>query len=215
MNSKKWTFIKTQVYLLISKLTFTHHVNFVTARANRVLGLMWRNCRSLDTSTKRFLYLTLVRPSLDFCSVVFNSISKTNSKRIDRIHFRFLRFISPETFGPRRNEIDEATINLLNKNFNVLSPSTKRVYLDLLFLFKCVNSFDCNLISYFSFKVPCRQLRQCDLFSVPFCRVNVCKNGFISRLSSLYNDFVAKCPDVDIFSNSLYVFKCHLNNYLM
>ena len=72
--------------------------------------------------------------------------------------------------------------------------------------------FDCNLISHFSFKVPTHRLRQLDLFYVPFCRVNVCKNGFISRLSCQYNDLVAKCPEADLFCDGLTLFKCHVND---
>ena len=193
--------------IIDSKLNFCQHVNYIVMKANRLLGLMWRNCRSFNLFTKRTLFLTLVRPSLEFCSVIFNSISTTQSQRINRIHSKFLRYISPEP-------IDQ--FNFFNDDNLKFNPFARRKYLDLIFLFKCINNqYNSDLISFFKFKVPNRRLRNISVFHVSFSKVNICKNGFVNRISSTYNDFINACPEVDIFSNSLTVFKRLASGYVL
>ena len=49
-----------------SNLSWNQHVDRITAKANRVLGLVKRTCRDLnDVDTTRTLYCSLVRPLLE------------------------------------------------------------------------------------------------------------------------------------------------------
>ena len=53
-------------------LKFTSHVNQIVMKANRVLGIIKRTFASRDANTIRLLYVTLVRPILDYASTVWN-----------------------------------------------------------------------------------------------------------------------------------------------
>ena len=49
-------------------LKFTSHANQIVMKANRVLGIIKRTFASRDANTIRLLYVTLVRPILDYAS---------------------------------------------------------------------------------------------------------------------------------------------------
>ena len=51
-------------------LKFTPHVNQIVMKANRVLGTIKRTFASRDANTIRLLYVTLVRPILDYALTV-------------------------------------------------------------------------------------------------------------------------------------------------
>jgi len=54
-------------------LKFTSHVNeIVMPKANKVLGTIKRTIISRDANTIRLLYITLVRPILDYGSTIWN-----------------------------------------------------------------------------------------------------------------------------------------------
>ena len=53
-------------------LKFTSHVNQIVMKANRVLGIIKCTFASRDANTIRLLYVTLVRPILDYASTVWN-----------------------------------------------------------------------------------------------------------------------------------------------
>ena len=53
-----------------SYLSWNQHINKITARANRVLGLVKRTCGDLkDIDTMKTLYCGLVRPLLKYIHV--------------------------------------------------------------------------------------------------------------------------------------------------
>ena len=57
-------------------LQWTRHIEQITAKANRTLGLVKRVCRDVgDVRTKRLLYCTLVRPQWEYCSNLWSPFS--------------------------------------------------------------------------------------------------------------------------------------------
>ena len=182
--------------LIDSKLTFNPHADYIVAKANRMLGIFWRHCKTLDPQTKQVLYCSLVRPSLEFSSVCFNSLSASNVERIESVQRKFLRFLG--------NSVDDNVCQLKPLD----SLKLRRQTLDLTFLYKCVNSyFTCNMISFFALRVSRIGLRSPDVFHVPLNRVSATRNGFIHRLAVLYNSILKNNPSIDIFSQSLLSFK--------
>ena len=50
-------------------LQWTSHIEEITVKANRTLGLVKRICRDVhDVRTRRLLYCSFVRPQLEYCS---------------------------------------------------------------------------------------------------------------------------------------------------
>ena len=142
---------------------------------------------------------------------MYNSISLSQSKRIERVQSKFEYFIN---FNNNNNNNNNNFNNNSNNNNISLSPlSNRRCMLDMIFLFKCLNSlFDCYLCSLFPLKVNRLNSRNKDLLLIPFNRVNCTRNGFIHRLALHYNSISQLDTTIDVFRLSLSVFKSKVFN---
>ena len=75
--------------LTTSNLSWNKHVDKITARANRVLGLIKRTCRDLkDIDTMNTLYCSLVRPLLDYSCETWNPPTKRNIDKLEAVRRR-------------------------------------------------------------------------------------------------------------------------------
>ena len=69
-----------------SNLSWTQHVDKITAKANRVLGLVKRTCRDLkDIDTMNTLYCSLVRPLLEYSCETWNPHTKRNIDKLEAV----------------------------------------------------------------------------------------------------------------------------------
>ena len=79
---------------LTSDLTWNKHINQITLKANRTLGLLKRNLSSCDKSTKEVAYKALVRPLLEYCQTVWDPHQKNTIDEINKVQRRAARFVS-------------------------------------------------------------------------------------------------------------------------
>jgi len=111
-------------------LSFISHSDMITAKVNRMLALIKITCMDLkDESTQETLYCSLVRLSLEYCSVVWCPFIKRNVNKLDRSQRRATTFIlkSNESYDVRLSK------------FNLLTLEQRRFVADLIFLFKALN----------------------------------------------------------------------------
>ena len=67
-------------------LSWNSRTDMITAKANRMLGLIKRTCKDLkDTATLKTWYCSLVRSNLEYCSVVWSPFTKRNIDKLERI----------------------------------------------------------------------------------------------------------------------------------
>ena len=106
---------KTYIYIIdlgllnTSNLSWNSHTDTITARANRVLGLVKRTCMDFkDVTTLRTLYCSLVRPLLDYSCETWNPHTQRNINRIQSIQRRATKFIlkSNEDYNFRLKQLD-------------------------------------------------------------------------------------------------------------
>jgi hypothetical protein len=83
--------IKDPGVQLDSKLHFHAHVNYISSQSVRTLGLIQTITYSFSTlDSLLILYLTTVRPKLEYASTVCNSITDTDTKKLERIQQKFI-----------------------------------------------------------------------------------------------------------------------------
>ena len=64
-----------------SRPNFVPYVDFIIKKANRIISLVWQNFRHCKSEhVFRTLYCSLIRPQVEYCTVVFNSISHSQSE---------------------------------------------------------------------------------------------------------------------------------------
>ena len=95
--------------LTSSKLSWNLQVDSITAKANKVLGLVKRTCRDFkDITALRTLYCSLVRPLLEYSCATWNPHTQRNINRIEAIQKSATKFIlkSNEGYNVRLKQLD-------------------------------------------------------------------------------------------------------------
>ena len=78
---------------LTNNMSWQNHINNITSRATRMLGLIQRNLRGSPRKLRQQAYLSLVRPHLEYCSSVWNPYTKKSVTSIENIQRRAARFV--------------------------------------------------------------------------------------------------------------------------
>ena len=190
------------------KLNFCDHVSAIIQGARKALGFIMRNSHCIKNEhVLKLLYFTLVRSKLEYASIIWNSISKNQSDRVERVQHKFLSFLHKRLTGVYSDDF-----NLLSELYKLQSLKARRSIFDMIFLHKCINAnFNVTAtISFYSLCVPRMFTRHFTLFYVPFGRVNCVRDSLFSRIPRAFNALINVNCDIDIFSSTLYTFKNHL-----
>lgn len=77
-----------------NNLLFDLHRNEIEQKAFRRLGMVIRNSKSIsDLDVIKMLYLTLVRPILEYGSTIWLPLTQCGKKALERIQARFVRYL--------------------------------------------------------------------------------------------------------------------------
>ena len=74
-------------------LSWNHHVNEITGKANRTLGFIKRNVKTRNEQVKQLAYKTLVRPQVEYASSVWNPHTDQNILKLEMIQRRAARWV--------------------------------------------------------------------------------------------------------------------------
>ena len=64
------------------------------SRANKKLGFLRRNIKTRDQSLKEKAYKTIVRPTMEYCSTVWDPYYETHSNTLEKVHRRPARWVT-------------------------------------------------------------------------------------------------------------------------
>ena len=75
-----------------SKLSFSHHIQFISEAAYKSLGFVIRNGREFgDVETLKTLYLSYCRSRMEYASIIWSPIYNIHIASLERIQRRFLK----------------------------------------------------------------------------------------------------------------------------
>lgn len=74
-------------------LSWTRHIDYVTAKASRMLGYLKRNAKQFPVNARALLYLSNVRSVLEYASTVWDPWTQTNIGKLERIQSKAVRFV--------------------------------------------------------------------------------------------------------------------------
>ena len=198
--------------ILDTKLTFEPHVDGSVKKANRALGLIIRSFQKLKNerraagnislSSVRTAYCAHVRSVLEYCSVVWAGASETQLGRIERIQHKFLMWFN--SLNLQHNSSESLLYDDLLSHYNTVSLKSRRKQHDIMFMFKIQRGITDSsfLLDALPLHVSERWNRHLTLFHVPAARVNTVRDGLFGRVPRVVNEFLRKCPHVDIFHNT-------------
>lgn len=85
--------VKDLGILMDTKLTFKDHVAYVVSKASSQLGFLFRFAKKFkDVYCLKALYCSIVRPILEYSSVVWSPYYQNEMQRIEAIQRKFIRF---------------------------------------------------------------------------------------------------------------------------
>lgn len=185
---------------LDSGLTYNHHILTLTKKCFKMLGFVRRVTVGFhDSSALTQLYVSLVRSQLEYASVVWSPGYLKYINNLQRVQNKFVKYCAYN-----------------NYDVNLQSLAVRRNVQDMILLYKTVNCIlDCDLLlSKMNFRVPVSNLalRSNHLFLYIFSPTNYRQNSPLRRLLKNYNFYCEKDATIDIFYNSLKMFKRKIVN---
>ena len=197
---------------MTGNLSWDSHIYEITAKANKLLGLLKRTCPFLtDVSVRRTLYLSLVKSNLCYACEVWSPYIFSQKTKIERVQRRATRWILKA--GKGDSSYNERLVDL-----NLLPLCYDREIKDLMLFYKALYGIsDLNVHNYVSF-VTHNHSRLCRnpnlLLKTPLCKTTTYQNSYFNRFVKLWNS-VCKVAPPNTFS-SVKTFKYYLfNNYSM
>lgn len=138
-----------------SNLKFNNHYNYIVNKAYKMLGFVVRNSRFFkDLGCIIKLYNSLVRPHLEYASVIWSPQGGVNIDLIEKVQKRFLRYLYV-----RKNNAYPYMVSYMSmlKSFHLITLERRRSLQAVLFIFSIVNNLkykDLLIINSIKFLVP-------------------------------------------------------------
>ena len=192
------------------KLSWNSHIDRISSKANKVLGLIKSSCRDLrDVSTLRTLYCTLVRSQLEYGSVVWSPFTARNITKLERVQRRTTKFILKTD--------DDYDVRI--SKLNLLSLEHRRFLFDVLFLYKVLNGYiDIDMSAYVQFYSDTARysLREKDSLTLMknYARTNTFKFSFFNRIVDMWNSlpfYVRSASSISSFKHGVIHFLVNTN----
>ena len=79
---------------LTNSLSWDQHVDDVVAKGNRTLGFVRRNLKDCPKPIRERSYLTLVRPTVEYASSVWDPTSLSKIKALENVQRRATRYVT-------------------------------------------------------------------------------------------------------------------------
>ena len=95
---------------ITADLRWSDHINNICGKANRTLGFLRRNLNVGSTSVKENAYKTLVRPTLEYASTVWDPYHQKDIQQLEMVQRRGARYVS-NRFG-NRSSVDNMLATL-------------------------------------------------------------------------------------------------------
>lgn len=200
-----FTFVDLGI-ILDSKLRFDLHINSCINKARSTLAFIKRWSKEFDDPylTKR-LFETLVRPGLEYASVVWWPYNNCYIDRIESIQKQFLLF-ALRSLGWNYNDLPPYESRLML--IHLPSLDKRRYMLSAMFIVKLIKGhIDSSfLVSQIKFNVPGRTTRNFLPISLPIARSNYDYYNPFRRVCLIYNEIYQTLPHTE----SLNVIKQYL-----
>lgn len=198
--------------LLDYKLHLNLHIDKITTKAQQMHNLVMRASSDFKRSTTFLqLFNSLVRPQIEYASVIWDPHYDKYSNAIERVQRRYLKSMFYKC------RIHKSSYNESLQKFNLLTLKSRRLLLQAMLLYRLIhNEVNCpELINNIFYIVPRtviqRRARTYPLFATNTSRTNAGERAPLHRIVNSYNKYFQQ---VDIFAVSRLNFRKEVINIL-
>jgi len=182
-----------------SELKFNKHITSSVNRANQKLGMIRRSFEYMDRDMFVTLYKSLIRPLLEYATVIWSPLFKKDIVAIENIQRRATKLIS----GIRELPYEERLINL-----GLPTLAYRRERADMIQLFKIMNNFDSVELKSLKLAEQSTTRGHEHKLEKRQYKYKYCMNNFVARSINNWNELPHNC----IQAKTVNSFKTHLNN---
>ena len=188
--------------IIDNKLKFSDHITEKVNKANRMIGLIRRTFATLDKNMFLKLYVTLIRPILEYANQVWNPYYKKDIDMLENVQRRATKMIP----GLRNKPYEERL-----KELNLPSLAYRRSRGDMIETFKIISGFYDSQVTKDMFQTIENYNTRGNNKKIykPFAKKLVKKNSFCSRIVNNWNDL----PDMVVNSKNVIEFEKNLDYY--
>ena len=203
IHDKKLELTDSAKYLGVeidNKLNWKQQCTNVCKKSNKVLAFLRRNIHSCPVNIKNHCFKSLVRPALDFGSVVWDPHHQVDKENLEKVHKRAARFVSGNYVFEKGN----TQINMKKLGWEPLEERRARTKVTTLFKAKMglidIPLEDLNLNNRINRKGNCLN------YTMPVSNVDCHLHSFYPstiRLWNLLPKHLQECGDTDTFKAKL------------
>ena len=95
------------------KLNFSHHVSTICKKAARQINALQRICKHLEYSSKLRIYESFIASNFEYCSLVYNSFSIGQDKKLEKLNERALRLLCNDYISTYENILSKTNKRML------------------------------------------------------------------------------------------------------
>ena len=184
--------------LISDDLSWSKHIEYICAKARRLLGFFYRSFSpSIDSQTFLSLYKAQVLPILEYGCAVWDPHLTKNIEKLENVQkfaFRIAYKLWSSKFTPY-------------SSFNMPSLANRRIYLKLLLTYKLLHGFFYCPSGLFLFRAnPNLRTSHNKQLIVTFSRTNSTFHSFFYSSVRLWNALhvdVVNSPTISYYKNSL------------
>ena len=183
LNNQPLDLVDTFKYLgvtLSRDMSWSHHINSVCAKARQILGLIYRRFyHHSDSATILTLYVSLVRPYLEYASPVWSPYTIGDIAQLERVQKFALRMAAHDWSANYQDLLDK---------FEIPSLERRRLDLSVSHLYKIVNNlcyFPSGLIQFRPHHVYNTCSSHSPILLQPFAHTTYYLKSFIPNTISL------------------------------
>ena len=175
-------------------LEFRIHINKMISKANSRVGLIKKSFSKLSITNFKLLYKSLIRPILEYCTVIWFPLYKTDSQEIEKVQRRATKLVPTLKDLPYPERL---------KTLNLTTLAYRRNRTDMLQVYRIINKIDnIDFDSYFTYnKNNTRGHSQ--KIDKPRANTRLRLKSFSHRVINMWNSL----PEETITSPSLNSFK--------
>ena len=184
-----------------SNLSFEVHVNKAVLTANKITGIIKRNFKYMGEEILLNLYKTLVKPYLEYSSVVWDPITLRDQRMIEGVQRRATKLIP---------DMEDLNYEQRLTKLGLPSLQYRRVRADMIQVFKIVTGLDrINSKIFFEFAHDSKTRGHKYKLQKPRYRTNLRGHCFSNRIVDVWNSlssYVIEAPDLNSFKSRLNTF---------
>ena len=200
--------VKSHTYLgvkLASNLRWNHHINDISLKARKKLNAMVPFKYKLDRKSLETMYLSFVRPTMEYAQVVWGGTYDSDMVKLERIQVDAMRLITGATARSNIAKLYSET------NFQTFESRTNDAMLCMMYkiVHRSAPPYLTNILELNDAN-PRYSMRNRDAIKIPHCRLSLFQRSFFPYTIKLWNKLPVNTQNIPTYES----FKNHLRNKL-